>query len=147
MTDIMTGLTTGMIDGLPAPPIAALAFQWNRQAPHMLDIGLAPIVGGTVISTRTWNRIAPADRAAVSEIALAAETRLRAEVPNQDRFAVALMSKQGLTVTKAEGPEWKAEANALARAMRGGMVPADIFDLALKERDAFRQRKAAGASR
>ncbi len=57
------------------------------------------------------------------------------------------MSKQGLTVTKAEGPEWKAEANALARAMRGDMVPADIFDLALKERDAFRQRKAAGAPR
>ena len=29
----------------------------------------------------------------------------------------------------------------------GDMVPADIFDLALKERDAFRPRKAAGASR
>jgi len=100
-----------------------------------------------VISKRTWNRIAPADRAGMSGIALAAEQRLRAEVPNQDRFAVALMSKQGLTITKAEGPEWKAEANALARAMRGDMVPADIFDLALKARDAFRQRKAAGAAR
>lgn len=147
MTDILTGLTTGMIDGLPAPPLAALAFQWNRQAPHMLDIGLAPIVGGTVISKRTWNRIAPADRAGMSEIALATEKRLRAEVPNQDRFAVALMSKQGLTVTKAEGPEWKTEADALARAMRGDMVPVDIFDRALKARDAFRQRKAAGAAR
>jgi len=147
MTDILTGLTTGMIDGLPAPPLAALAFQWNRQAPYMLDIGLAPVVGGTVIAKRTWIRIADADRARMSEIALDGEKRLRAEVPNQDRFAVALMSKQGLTVTKAEGPEWKTEANALARAMRGDMVPADIFDLALKERDAFRQRKAAGASR
>jgi TRAP-type C4-dicarboxylate transport system substrate-binding protein len=147
MTDILTGLTTGMIDGLPAPPLAALAFQWNRQAPYMLDIGLAPVVGGTVIAKRTWNRIAEADRARMSEIALDGEKRLRAEVPNQDRFAVALMSKQGLTVTKAEGPEWKTAANALAKAMRGDMVPADIFDLALKERDAFRQRKAAGASR
>jgi len=147
MTDILTGLTTGMIDGLPAPPLAALAFQWNRQAPYMLDIGLAPVVGGTVIAKRTWNRIAEADRVRMSEIALAAERRLRAEVPNQDKFAVALMSKQGLTVTKAEGPEWKTEANTLAKAMRGDMVPADIFDLALKERDAFRQRKAAGASR
>jgi TRAP-type transport system periplasmic protein len=147
MTDILTGLTTGMIDGLPAPPLAALAFQWNRQAPYMLDIGLAPIVGGTVISKRTWNRIAEPDRARVSEIALAAEKQLRAEVPNQDRFAVALMSKQGLIVTKAEGAEWKTEADALAKAMRGDMVPPDIFDLALKERDAFRQRKAAGPSR
>ena len=147
MTDILTGLTTGMIDGLPAPPLGALAFQWNRQAPYMLDIGLAPVVGGTLIARRTWSRISEADRARMSEIALGADRRLRAEVPNQDRFAVALMTKQGLRVTKAEGPEWKTEAGALAAAMRGSMVPADIFDLALKERDAFRQRKAAGAPR
>ena len=83
----------------------------------------------------------------MSEIACGVEKRLQAEVPNQDRFAVALMSKRGLTVTRAEGPEWKTEANMLARAMRGDMVYPDIFDLALKERGAFRQRKAAGASR
>jgi TRAP-type C4-dicarboxylate transport system substrate-binding protein len=147
MTDILTGLTTGMIDGLPAPPLGALAFQWNRQAPYMLDIGLAPIVGGTLIARRTWSRIAEADRARMMEIALSADRRLQAEVPNQDRFAVALMTKQGLTVTKAEGPEWQAEAKALATTMRGQMVPAEIFDLALKERDAFRQRSAAGTTR
>jgi TRAP-type C4-dicarboxylate transport system substrate-binding protein len=50
MTDILTGLTTGMVDALPTPPLGALAFQWNRQAPYMLDIGLAPVVGGTLIS-------------------------------------------------------------------------------------------------
>ena len=54
MTDILTGLTTGMIEGLPTPPVAALAFQWNRQTPYMLDIGLAPVVGATVISRKTW---------------------------------------------------------------------------------------------
>ena len=31
MTDILTGLTTGMLDALPTPPLAAMAFQWNRQ--------------------------------------------------------------------------------------------------------------------
>ena len=50
MTDVLTGLTTGMIEGLPTPPVAALAFQWNRQTPYMLDIGLAPVVGATVIT-------------------------------------------------------------------------------------------------
>src|SRR5262245_15721390 len=56
MTDILTGLTTGMIDAMPTPPLAALAFQWNRQAPYMLDIGLAPVVGATVVSARAWKR-------------------------------------------------------------------------------------------
>src|SRR5205814_1258357 len=34
MTDIMTGLSTGMIDGMPSTPLAAMLFQWNRQTPY-----------------------------------------------------------------------------------------------------------------
>jgi TRAP-type C4-dicarboxylate transport system substrate-binding protein len=141
MTDVLTGLTTGMIDAMPTPPVAALAFQWNRQTPYMLDIGLAPLVGATVISRRSWNRIAEADRVRLAQAALAVEKQLQTEVPKQDAFAVALMSQQGLTVTKASASEWRVEAEALAKTVRGEMVPRDIFDLALKERDAFRQRK------
>jgi hypothetical protein len=48
-------------------------------------------------------------------------------------------------VTKATGPEWQQEADALAKTMRGEMVPRDIFDLAVKERDAFRARKPPAA--
>jgi ribosomal protein S6E (S10) len=57
------------------------------------------------------------------------------------------MQQQGLTVTKAAGPEWRAEGERLAQTMRGEMVPRDIFDLALKERDAYRAQKPAGAAR
>jgi TRAP-type transport system periplasmic protein len=141
MTDILTGLSTGMIEGLPTPPVAALAFQWNRQTPYMLDIGLAPVVGATVISRRTWLKIPEADRTKLQAAALAVEKRLQGDVPKQDAFAMAMMQQQGLTVTKAEGPEWRKEAETLAATMRGEMVPRDIFDLAVKERDAFRQRK------
>jgi TRAP-type C4-dicarboxylate transport system substrate-binding protein len=143
MTDILTGLTTGMIDALPTPPLAALTFQWYKQTPFMLDIGLTPLVGGTVISKKTWDRLSEADRAAMSEIAAGVEKKLQVEVPKQDGLAVTLMGTQGLKVTKATGPEWKQEAEAFAKTVRGNTVPADIFDLAVRERDAFRQRKAA----
>jgi TRAP-type transport system periplasmic protein len=148
LTDVLTGLTTGMIDALPTPPLGAMAFQWNRQAPFMLDIGLAPMVGATVITKTAWSRLSEADRATVQESATAVEKRLQGDVPKGDQLAVALMSQQGLKVTKAEGSEWKTEAAKLAATMRGEMVPPDIFDLAVKARDAFRQqRKPAGAAR
>jgi hypothetical protein len=44
-------------------------------------------------------------------------------------------------MTKASGAEWRAEAETLATTMRGQMVPRDIYDLAMKERNAFRQQK------
>ena len=117
------------------------------KTPFMVDIGLTPFVGATVITKKTWELIAPADRAKMTEISLAVEKQLQGEVPKQDSLAVALMSNQGLKVTKATGPEWRQEAEVLAKTMRGQMVPPDILDLAAKERDAFRQRKGAAAPR
>jgi len=147
MTDILTGLTTGMLEGLPTPPAAALAFQWNRQTPFMLDIGIAPVVGATLVSQRTWDRIPEADRAKLTQAALAVEKKLQADVPKQDALSVLLMQQQGLTVTKAAGPEWRAEGERLAKTMRGEMVPRDIFDLALKERDAYREQRTPATAR
>ena len=139
MTDIMTGLTTGMIDGLPTPPLAAMFFQWYKQTPYMLDIGLAPIVGATVITTKTWKGIPEADKPKLLAAAAAVEQRLRVDVPKQDQSAIETMVKQGLTVTKATGPEWRTELDSFSKTMRGEMVPADIFDLASKARAEYRK--------
>jgi TRAP-type C4-dicarboxylate transport system substrate-binding protein len=148
MTDILTGLSAGMIDAIPTPPMGAMAFQWNRQAPFMLDIGLMPVVGASIITRQAWNRVPEADRPKLLASAQAVEKRLNTEVPNGDKLAVGIMSAQGLTVTKAEGPEWRTEAERLIQTMRGGMVPRDMFDLAVKARDAYRQqRKPAAAAR
>ena len=46
-----------------------------------------------------------------------------------------------MTVTKADGAEWRTQADALAKTMRGEMVPPDIFDLATKARDEYRQKR------
>jgi TRAP-type C4-dicarboxylate transport system substrate-binding protein len=141
MTDIMTGLTTGMIEGLPTPALAAQLFQWYRQTPYMLDIGLAPVVGASIITKKAWNAIPAADRPKLLESAAGVEKRLQADVPKQDQAAVAALMKSGLTVTKANGAEWRTEADALAKTMRGEMVPPDIFDLATKARDEYRKRQ------
>ena len=146
MTDIMTGLSTGMIDGMPSTPLAAMLFQWNRQTPYMLDIGLAPIVGASVISQKAWKAIPDADKPKLLEAASSVEKRLRVEVPKLDENAVAIMIKNGLTVTKAVGPEWKTQLDSLAKTMRGQMVPPDIFDLAVKARDEFRKNNKKPAA-
>jgi TRAP-type transport system periplasmic protein len=142
MTDILTGLTTGMIEGLPTTPLAAMLFQWDKQTPYMLDIGLAPIVGAGVITTKAWKAIPDADKPKLLAAADGVEKRLRVEVPKLDANAVTEMTKRGLTVTKATGPEWRTQLDSLAKTMRGESVPPDIFDLALKARDEFRKTNA-----
>jgi TRAP-type C4-dicarboxylate transport system substrate-binding protein len=148
MTDITTGLTAGMIDGLPTTPLAASLFQWYRQTPYMLELGLAPIVGAGVVTARAWKSIPDADKKTLLAAAAGVEKRLQAEVPKQDEIAVAAMVKAGLTVTKATGPEWRTQLDNLAKTMRGEQVPPEIFDEASKARDEFRKtnkKKDAGS--
>ena len=141
MTDITTGLTAGMIDGLPTTSLAASLFQWYRQTPYMLELGLAPIVGAGVITTKAWKTIPEADKKTLLAAAAGVEKRLQVEVPKQYENAVAAMTKAGLTVTKATGPEWRVQLDNLATTMRGEQVPPDIFDQASKARDEFRKKK------
>ena len=148
MTDIMTGLTTGMIEACRRPRSPRMLFQWYRQTPYMLDIGLAPVVGATVITKKTWNAIAAADRAKLLEAAAGVREAAAGRRAEAGRRRDRRMKKQrASTVTKATGPEWRQQLDALAKTMRGEMVPPDIFDLAVKARDAFRKTRTGGRPR
>ena len=91
------------------------------------------------MSLRAWNRIAPADQTAVLDAAAKAERQLDTEVPKQDADALTEMEKRGLKVTHADDAEWRQAAVDFGQSMRGGMVPADIYDMALAARDAYRK--------
>lgn len=144
-TDILTGLQTGLIDGLPTTPLAALLLQWFRHAPNMIDLPLAPLVGATVVKRSAWERISEADRRALLRAAGRLESTLRREVPRQDREAIEAMKKRGLAiVATGDGtPAWHAEARGIASTMRDGTIPAEVLEAATRARDAYRAERAA----
>ncbi|MEO8070266.1 MAG: TRAP transporter substrate-binding protein DctP [Acidobacteriota bacterium] len=137
-------LTTGMIDTAPSPSYPALVLQLFRDAKYMLDVRVAPLVGALLVTNTAWNKIDAADRAIVTESARAFEKRINTDAPKQDADSVATMKTRGLMVTTLDAKaatEFRAAAEKLTTTMRGNMVPADIYDLALSERDAFRKTK------
>ena len=149
MTDVMTGLQTGMIEAMPSTPLAALSFQWFRLTPYMQDLGLAPLIGATVITQKAWDRLSPEAQKAMRRAAEKAEKQLMAEVPDQDRRAVEQMTERGF-VTLVEVPEgargeWDEAAETFIQHKRERMEAKDLLDLARKERDAFRASKKSAA--
>ena len=147
--DILTGLQTGMIDAYPTTPLLALTLQWYRHTPHMVGLGMAPLVGGLVMTKQAWNKISEADRVKLLAAAHKLEMKLQTGVPHQDTTAVAEMKKRGLTVTAltpAAVADWHVAAESFASVMRGQMIPADVLEMATRSRDAYRKR-AAGVSR
>ncbi len=110
----------------------------------MLDVHIAPLASALIISNSAWNKIAPEDRAKVAAAAQALETRVRAEAPAQDAESIKQMAARGLqviTLDQKAAAEFRAAAGQLSATMRGSMVPIDIYDVAVQERDAVRKAK------
>ena len=143
INDVPMGLNTGLINAFPSPPYVAMLARYYRPAPHMLDLPLGPLVAATVMSARAWERLSQADQEALLAAGKRVEEALWVDVPRQDSDAVAEMKARGLTVTTLDGAavnEFRRVADDMTASMRGGLVPSDIFDLALRERNDFRGR-------
>src|SRR3954469_1669037 len=138
-------LSTGLIDTAPNPPYLALSLQIFRDAKYMLDLHIAPLTGALIISNTAWNRISAEDKPRVTAAALALEKRVRGEAPAQDAESVKQMTARGLQVITLDpkaAAEFRAAANQLVATMRGSMVPPDVYDMAVQERDSLRKSKA-----
>ena len=141
---MVSSLKTGLIDATPSPAYGASMLQIFRDAPYLLDVKLAPLLGATVMTNAAFNKIDAADRPKVLAAAASLEQRFMSEAPKLDAGAVGTMAARGLKVTKLT-PEATAEfrkaAEVLVTSMRGTTVPADVFDAAMNARTAFRKGK------
>jgi TRAP-type C4-dicarboxylate transport system substrate-binding protein len=138
--DVLPSLATRMIEAVPVTPLNFQMLTWASGAPYMLDIGFAPLIGATVMTSDAWQKLGPDDQRIVLEEARKAGERLRASVPKLDQDALAQMTgSRKITVTSGNRAEWQAMSEKLATAMRGSLVPADVYDIARRERDAFRE--------
>lgn len=129
--DILPGLQTGLINAVPVTAMWALTVQIDATARHMLDIRWVPIVGAAVVTRRAWDGMTPAGRQALQAGAARAGERLRAQRETSDLDAVEAMKKRGLQVhslTPQLEAEWRQLAENAYPKIRGGMVPADMFD-------------------
>ncbi len=141
VTDMLTGLQTGMIDAVPTTPPAALSLQWFRHTPYMQNLGLAPLVGATVITQKTWKRLSPEHQQKLKATARSTEKRLMREIPEQDQRAVEQMKQRGMNVievTTEQEKEWRATAEDFIELKLESLEVKDLLELARKERDAFR---------
>ena len=146
-TDILTGLQTGLIEAVPTTPLYALLGQSFGIARNMIDVKWAPLIGATLVSRRTWDSLPAAQRSDMMKAAREAGEGLRGGIRKMGDEAVATMQKRRLQVIHADVAtvaDWRKEAEGVYPKLRGGQIPAELFDQVRKLRDEYRAA-AAGA--
>jgi len=68
LTDVLTGLQTGLIDVVPMSPVGALVLQWHTKVKYITDLPLIYTMGFLAIDKRAFNKIDAADQKIVREV-------------------------------------------------------------------------------
>jgi TRAP-type C4-dicarboxylate transport system substrate-binding protein len=144
VSDILPAIQTGMINAVPSTPYFALATQIYTNAPYMLDLNWAPIVGALVVTRKAWDGMSPAGQAALKITGARAGISMRAQARKEVDEAVAAMQKRGLTVTKPNAEQlkaWRKLADELYPRIRGRLVPTETFDEVVRHLETYRAGK------
>lgn len=142
-TDILTGLQTGLIDAFQSPSIVALANQWFGAAKNMLDLKLAVLVGATLLSKDTWEKIPAPVRPQVMKVSRDAGSDIREEIRKLESGSISMMQQFGLNVVRPDAAaygEWKQLIESkLYPSLRGQGMPPDLFDEVKRLREEYRK--------
>ncbi|MGB5620989.1 MAG: TRAP transporter substrate-binding protein DctP [Gammaproteobacteria bacterium] len=68
ITDVLTGLQTGLIDIIGTPPVGAIALQWYTKVDYVTDFPIVYAYAALVIEKKIMDRLRPEDRAVVDEV-------------------------------------------------------------------------------
>jgi TRAP-type C4-dicarboxylate transport system substrate-binding protein len=154
-TDIVQQLETHGIEAVPTTALIAETAQIYKLAGYMCDVKWAPLLGATVVSKTTWERIPAAQRGPMLAAARKSGEALKNDIRAQDTRALQTMMKgqpgkrsSTLTITTLDPAalaEWRQQTEAIYPKMKGKMVPADLFDEVQRLRDEYRTQHPIGA--
>ncbi len=68
LTDVLTGLQTGLIDIVAISPIGALVLQWHTKVKYMTELPLAYTLGFMAIDQKAFSRLTSNDQKIVREV-------------------------------------------------------------------------------
>jgi TRAP-type C4-dicarboxylate transport system substrate-binding protein len=123
LTDVLTGLQTGLVDTVASPAVGAIVLQWHTQVRYLLDLPLTYVYGTLVLADKALKRLSEQDRAVVLEVLRRVFREMDAENRHEDAEARSALRGQGiefLTPHAAQRKEWERTIETAISQLRDG---------------------------
>jgi len=119
ITDVNTSLQTGLIDSVYAAPLYAIALQWHEKTKFIYSLQMANASGAVLISKKRFERLSDEQKAIVREVSARRLQALNKRTREENRKAIDVLKKQGLTLTDPASPdEYRKHEEAGVKARR-----------------------------
>lgn len=107
LPDVLSSLTTGVVEAAYAPPIGIVALQWNTKIKYMVNFPISYSIGAFVITSASWDKIAPGDQKKIQEIAKKYETEINNGNAKDNDDALLAMKSQNVEFVNFSDSEIK----------------------------------------
>ncbi|MFK8015570.1 MAG: TRAP transporter substrate-binding protein DctP [Gammaproteobacteria bacterium] len=113
ITDVLTGMQTGLIDIIGSSPVGALVLQWHTKVRYVTPVPVAYLYGTLVIEEKAFKKISAADQAIVRQVMADVYEGFEVDNIDDDEKALAAMLKGDIDLVEPqEGlvPTWREQA-------------------------------------
>lgn len=147
LTDVLTGLQTGLIDIVAISPIGALVLQWHTKVRYMTELPLAYTMGFMAIDKKAFSRLSPEDQAVVREVMTKTYEKFDRENPVDNREARDALLNTGIESVAFDDAEIRRIRKLLLESNRDlgerGEFSLGFYDEMLGYVDEYRQKLAS----
>ncbi len=131
LTDVMTGLQTGLIDTIASSPAGAISLQWHTQIKYLTEVPLAYLYATLVIQDKALKPLTESDRKILSETLQTTFAALNKQNREDNVQALEALRQQGVEFvqpTLAQQKAWEQHANeVLGRLSSQGIFSAGML--------------------
>jgi TRAP-type C4-dicarboxylate transport system substrate-binding protein len=136
VTDVLTGLQTGLLDIAAIPPEVAVALQWHTRVKYYTEMPVLFAMSFLAVDKRTFDRLSADDQNIVREELEAVYAKIDENAPDESRNAMEALTSFGIQrVEPAEGQFEELQttmADANFEMANQGIVPRKFFDEMLR---------------
>ena len=141
--DLAPKLANNMINAIYQSPAAVAPLGLQKQLKNMLEVPIAPFLGGIVLNRVTWNKISPERQQELLRLTRRIAAEFDTSMPKTVNSALAMMQRDGLTVNRvspAQEEQWRQETYRAVPPLLGTTFDRDLYQKISEILDKSRNR-------
>ena len=115
LTDVMTSLSTNLVDTVCITPFAVVAFRWYTDLKYMTEVPLFRGVGAFLVTKDMWDKISPESQSKIIKILKHVSEKTNTANREANEEAIELLKKEGISIIPASDLEYLVKSGQKAR--------------------------------
>lgn len=136
LPDVLSSLSTGIINAAYAPPLAILALQWHTKVKYLVDFPTAYSIGALLVSDKVWSKIKPDHQKKILAISQKFVDEANQKSVADNNNAREQLKKSGVEFVSFPPADYKEAAAArgsVVSKIKGGYISARMIEILDKE--------------